>query len=68
MYCGEDAEIHQGVAKIVLLHRTTVGFCGSERQMKERTNLVLGKARFVHQKAYVYYVDLFRGVRYGSRC
>jgi hypothetical protein len=51
MYCGVDAEIHQGVAKIVLLHRTTVGFCGSERQMKERTDLVLGKARFVHQKA-----------------
>jgi len=34
--------------------------------MKVHDELGLGKARFVHQKAYVYYVDLFRGVRYGN--
>jgi hypothetical protein len=53
MYCGVDAEIHQGVAKIVPLHRTTVGFCGSRKQNGRKDESSLGKARFVHQKAKV---------------
>jgi hypothetical protein len=33
LYYGKDVETEQGVAKIVPLHRTTVGSCGSEWHM-----------------------------------